>query len=94
MTTPPEYPQDTQVEVRYPLTKEQQAGPRAEWPWLPGTVTEACGPDEWQIAVEHPDVATTENGDPWSPENGEPWYPLCFRDPSEIRMPEMEAEAQ
>lgn len=94
MTTPPEYPEDTHVEVRYPLTKEQKDGPRADWPWLPGTVTEVCGPDEWQIAVEHPGVAITEKGGPWTPENGDPWYPLCFRDSSEIRIPGTEAEAR
>jgi hypothetical protein len=86
MTTPPEYPEDTEVEVRYPLTPEQQAGPRAEWPWLPGTVTAVCGHDEWQILVEHPALA--------EPEGDEISYPLCFRDSSEIRTPGTEAEAQ
>jgi len=28
------------------------------------------------------------------PEDGEPTYPLCFRGPTEIRRPGMEAEAQ
>jgi hypothetical protein len=94
MTSPPEYPQDTEVEVRYPLSKEQETGPRSEWPWLPGTVTEVCGLNEWQVVVEHPDLAVTENGGAWSPKNGDPWYPLCFRDSSEIRIPDKEAEAQ
>jgi hypothetical protein len=94
MTSPPEYPEDTHVEVRYPLSKEQETGPRSEWPWLPGTVAEVCGPDEWQIVVEDLGVATTENGGAWSPDNGDPWYPLCFRDSSEIRTPQTEAEAQ
>ena len=29
------YPEETPVFVRYPLTKEQEHGERAAWPWLP-----------------------------------------------------------
>ena len=35
--------------VRYPLTPEQEQGPREAWPWLPATVEQVCGPDEWQV---------------------------------------------
>jgi hypothetical protein len=30
------FPEDSWVEVRYPLTREQERGDRAAWPWLPG----------------------------------------------------------
>jgi hypothetical protein len=86
---PPEYPEDTPVMVRYPLTPEQEQGPREAWPWLPATVTEVCGPDEWQVCVEADQVAAEDAGDKL--------YPLCFRDSSEIRPasePETGAEAQ
>jgi hypothetical protein len=62
MTTPPEYPEDTAVEVRYPLTPEQETGPRSEWPWLPGSVLRQCGPDEWQVCVEDMAVAVRKDG--------------------------------
>ena len=39
----------TWVEVRYPLTGEQEHGDRAAWPWLSGWVVSQCGPDEWEI---------------------------------------------
>jgi len=83
------YPEDTPVLVRYPLTPEQEKGPREAWSWLPGTVEQVCGPDEWQICVEHESVSWLEAG--------EKWFPLCFRDSSEIRPalePETGAEAQ
>jgi hypothetical protein len=37
------------VQVRYPLTREQEHADRAGWPWLPGWVVSVCGPDEWEI---------------------------------------------
>jgi hypothetical protein len=77
------FPEESQVMVRYPLTPEQEKGPREAWSWLPGTVEQVCGPDEWQVCVELDDVAFEENG--------ERMFPLCFRDASEIR-PANEAE--
>ena len=41
------FPEDSWVEVRYPLTGEQGHGDRAAWPWLPGWVVSRCGTDEW-----------------------------------------------
>jgi hypothetical protein len=29
------FPEDSWVEVRYPLTGEQERGDRDAWPWLP-----------------------------------------------------------
>jgi len=83
---PPEYPEDTDVEVRYPLTKEQETGPRDQWPWLKATVTEVCGPDEWQVCIADDRAAACRDGDLW--------YPLAFRDHTEIRTPEAGTEAQ
>src|ERR1700722_8263614 len=81
---PPQYPEGTAVEVRFPLTKEQADGPRENWPWLRAEITGICGPDEWQACVEDERVAT--------PDGADLLYPLVFRDASEIRTPEPEAQ--
>ena len=47
-------------------------------------VAARCGPDEWEICVQAPDLAT------WH--EGEAWYPVCFRDSSEIRLPEAQPD--
>ena len=36
--TGPVFPEDSWVEVQYPLTREQEHGDRAAWPWLPGWI--------------------------------------------------------
>jgi hypothetical protein len=74
------------VQVRYPLTSEQKDAARAGWPWLPGWVVSVCGPDEWEICVQAPELAT------WH--EGEAWYPTCFQDSSEIRLPEAQADLE
>ena len=51
------FPEDSWVEVRYPLTSEQEHGDRAAWPWLPGWVVSECGPGEWEICVQAPELA-------------------------------------
>ena len=79
------FPEDSWVEVRYPLTREQEHADRDAWPWLPGWVVSVCGPDEWQICVQAPELATQDEG--------ETWYPVCFRDASELRSPDAEPEA-
>jgi hypothetical protein len=71
------YPEDTPVMVRFPRTPEETQGDREQWPWLPGTIFEQCGPDEWTVCVEAPELATAEDG--------EACYLVCFRDASEIR---------
>jgi hypothetical protein len=81
-----QFPEDSWVQVRYPLTAEQERGDRTAWPWLPGWVTAECGPDEWEICVQAPELATEHDG--------ETFYPTCFRDSSELRpAPEPEMEA-
>ena len=81
----PEFPQDTCVEVRHPLTAGQEHGDREAWPWLPGWVVTECGPDEWQVCVQAPELATEYEG--------EEVFPVCFRDSSELRTPVAESEA-
>jgi hypothetical protein len=87
---------DKAVEVKFPLTPEQEHGDRNAWPWLPGWVAEVCGPNEWQIVVQAPGLGRTEAGEipgPGVPDD-ELFFPSCFRDASEIREPQPEAEAQ
>lgn len=64
------FPDDSMVEVKYPLSAEQERGDRDGWPWLPATVRAQCGPDEWLCVVEH-DSETT--------------FPVCFRSAGEMR---------
>jgi hypothetical protein len=61
--------------------------PRESWPWMPGIIEEACGPDEWFIAVESRDVATFEDGTPApaDADDEDVFYPMCFRGSSELR---------
>jgi hypothetical protein len=81
------FPDDSGVEVRYPLTQEEHDGDRDEWSWLRGTITQQCGPDEWHVCVEDIRVATRKDGS--KPTPGTPrrnlYYPLCFRGSSELR---------
>ena len=80
--------EDTSVMVRYPRTNEEERGDRTNWPWLPGTIVQQCGPDEWQVCVEDISVAVREDGSkptPHTPKN-KLFYPLCFRDASEIKL--------
>jgi hypothetical protein len=78
--TEPVFPEESWVEVRYPLTSEQQHGNRDAWPLLPGWVVAQCGPDEWEICVQAPELAT------WH--DSEARYPACFRDPARSACPE------
>jgi hypothetical protein len=83
------FPDDSRVEVRYPRTRREEHGDRAAWPWLPGSIVEQCGPDEWRVCVEDRGVAVLRDGRP-APRNTASrnlYYPLCFRDSSEIRHP-------
>lgn len=84
------FPEECPVLVRYPLTAEQNADrSRRAWPWLPGTVLEQVGPDEWQVCMDgcyvlsFPDPDRPVGADPHDPQ----WrlYPVCFRESSELR---------
>ena len=67
------FPEDSPVQVKFPLTAEQEHGDRAAWPWLPGWVVAQCGPDEWEVCVQTPEL------------EHEGLFPCCFRDSSELR---------
>lgn len=54
------FPEETPVLVRYPLRDDQTNS----WPWLPGTVLEQCGPDEWCLVVEVPALAEPDPAGP------------------------------
>ena len=82
------FAEDDAVLVKYPLTPGQEKGDRAAWPWLPGTIVQQCGPEEWQVCVEDMSVAVRKDGSrptPRTPRN-RLYYPLCFRDASEIKL--------
>jgi hypothetical protein len=82
-----EYAEETPVEVRYPRSKAEEKGDRAAWPWLPATVLEVCGPDEWRVCIEVPALAVRADGSRATPKtpHGKRYYPCCFRGASEIR---------
>jgi hypothetical protein len=81
------FPDDSLVVVRYPSTTQEGKGDRSAWPWLPGTILEQGGPDEWYVCVEVRELAMLRDGRPAA--RGTPerslHYPCCFRDSSEIR---------
>ena len=82
------FPENCAVLVRYPRTPEQEKdGTRDAWPWLPGSVLEQCGPDEWRICVEVRELTVREDSS--KPRRNTPphklFYPCCHRDASEIR---------
>jgi hypothetical protein len=80
------FPDDSLVEVRYPRTRQEELGDRAGWQWLPGSILEQCGPDEWHVCVAC-ELAMLDDGSPAPARtaDGELLYPCCFRDGSEIR---------
>ncbi len=56
------YPDESPVEVRYPRDKKEEQGDRSKWPWLPGSILEQCGPDEWYVCVEVRELAVLRDG--------------------------------
>jgi hypothetical protein len=83
------FPDDSRVEVRYPRSRQEEHGDRAAWPWLPGTIEQQCGPDEWQVCVMDKSVAVLRDGRRArrGTASRNLYYPLCYRDSSEIRRP-------
>jgi hypothetical protein len=82
------FPDDSEVEVRYPRDKQEEQGvDRAGWPWLPGSIVEQCGPDEWYVAVCARSLAVLDDGGPAPDGTAEDdlFFPCCWRDASEIR---------
>jgi hypothetical protein len=56
------FPDDSPAEVRYPRTKQEEQGDRSEWPWLPGSILEQCGPDGWYVCMEVGKLAGVRDG--------------------------------
>ena len=83
------FPDDSRVEVRYLRTRQEEHGDRSKWPWLPGTIEQQCGPDEWQVCVMDKSVSVLRDGRraPRNTASRNLYYPLCYRDSSEIRRP-------
>jgi hypothetical protein len=81
------FPDDSAVEIRYPRSKQEEHGDRSAWPWLPGSILEQCGPDEWYVCVEVRELAVLRDGRRAPRRTASPnlYYPCCFRDSSEIR---------
>jgi hypothetical protein len=81
------FPDETPVEVRYPRSKQEEQNDREQWPWLPGTILEQCGPDEWYVCVEVRELAVLQDGmrAPRGSASRNLYYPCCFRESSEIR---------
>ena len=88
------FPDESPVLVRYPLDGPRSVSDRAEWPWLPGTIEQQCGPDEWLVTIEDRRLAELDDGSP-APEDTpdeDLLFPQCYRDSSELRpTPELEA---
>ena len=81
------FPDDSLVEVRYPLNLQEELGDRSAWPWLPGSILSKCGPDEWHVWVVARELAVLDDGSPApaGTADGDLLYPCCFRDASELR---------
>ena len=81
------FPDESRVEVRYPRSKQEEQGDRGTWPWLPGSIVEQRGPDEWYVCVEVRELAVLRDGRraPRRTASRNLYYPCCFRDSSEIR---------
>jgi len=74
-----QFPDGSAVWTPYPLTEDDKniTTDYEDWPWLQGSVISQCGPDEWHIAIEVPELI--EHGD------GYDWWPACFRQSCELR---------
>jgi hypothetical protein len=81
------FPDESPVEVRYPRSRREEQDAREQWPWLPGTIVEQCGPNEWYVCVVARELAVLEDGRPAadSTPSDDVFFPCCFRDSSEIR---------
>jgi len=82
------FPDESPVEVRYPRSKQEEQADRGTWPWLPGSIVEQCGPDEWYVCIEVRDLAVLHDGRraPRGTASRNLYYPCCFRDSWEIRL--------
>ena len=76
------FPDESPVEVRYPRSKQEEQADRDTWPWLPGSIVEQCGPDEWYVWVEVRGLAVLRDGRPapCGTASRNLYYPCCFRE--------------
>src|SRR5260370_38900701 len=83
------FPDQSLVEVRYPRSKQEEQTDRGTWPWLPGSIVEQCGPDEWYVCVEVRELAPLRDGRraPRGPANRNLYSPCRFRGRSETPPP-------
>jgi hypothetical protein len=72
------FPDESDVEVRHPLTRHHAKTDRTGWPWVPGYIAGQCGPDEWDVVVTGAAPSGYDS-------DGEPLFPMVFRDATEIR---------
>jgi len=81
------FPDDSPVLVRYPRDRKEEQDDRSAWPWLPGSILEQCGPDEWRVCVEARELAMLDDGRPALDgiADQDLYFSCCFRDASEIR---------
>ena len=70
-----------------PRSKQEEQSDREQWPWLPATIAEQCGLEEWYVCVEARELAVLCDGRraPRGTASRNLYYPCCFRDRSEIR---------
>src|ERR1700730_17328554 len=81
------FPDESPVEVRYPRSNQEDQAYRERWPWLPGTIVEQCGPDEWYVCIEVRELAVLRDGRRAARGAARPqrYYRCCFRDSWESR---------
>ena len=74
------FPDESPVEVRYPRSKQEEQGDREQWPWLPSSIVEQCGPDEWRArrGARAGRPAGTDGGHPRGTASRNLDYPGCF----------------
>jgi hypothetical protein len=79
------FPDESPVGIRYSCSKQEEQGDREQWLWLPGTVVEQSGPDEWYVCVEARELAVLRDGRraPRGTASHRLYYPCCFRGSSE-----------
>ena len=56
------FPDESSVEVRYPRSEQEEQADRGTWPWLPGSIVEQRGPDEWYVCIEVRELAVLRDG--------------------------------
>jgi len=80
------FPDESPVDVRYPRSAQEEQTDREQWPWLPGTIVEQCGPDEWYVCIEVRELAVLQDGRraPRGTASRNLYYPCCYQDSSEI----------